>query len=280
MKIVILGANGQLGRQLGVTLSGEVIALSRAEADLVKPAVLRQTLVQLRPRVVVNAAGYTQVDKAELHPTEAFAVNAVGVRDLAAICRDLDATLIHVSTDYVFGLDTMRISPYCETDAPGPLNAYGNSKLVGEHFVQALCPKHFILRTCGLYGAGSINFVETMLRKAEEPGPVRVVDDQICAPTSVFDLADAVRALLDSQAYGLYHLTNSGSCSWHEFARTIFGMKKKDVTLVPITSGEYAAPAQRPHYSVLSNARWIDNGFTPLRSWQEALESYLAARPE
>ena len=280
MKIVILGANGQLGRQLGVTLSGEVIALSRAEADLVKPAALRQTLMQLRPRVVVNAAGYTQVDKAELHPAEAFAVNAVGVRDLAAICRDLDATLIHVSTDYVFGVEATRMSPYRETDAPGPLNVYGHSKLAGEQFVQTLCPKHFILRTSGLYGSGSTNFVETMLRKAEEPSPVRVVDDQICTPTSAFDLAAAVRELLDSQAHGLYHVTNSGSCSWHEFAQTIFEMKKKDVKLDPIPSGEYAAPAERPHYSVLSNARWIDNGFTPLRSWQQALESYLAMRLE
>ena len=280
MKTVILGANGQLGRQLGRTLPGEVIALSHADADVTSAIVLRQTLAQLRPRFVVNAAGYTQVDKAEAHPAEAFAVNAIALRDLASICHDLDSTLIQVSTDYVFGLDAARVSPYRETDAPGPLSAYGHSKLAGEHFVRALCPKHFILRTCGLYGPGHSNFVHTMLRQAKEAMPLRVVDDQICTPTAALDLAHAVAELLASQAYGLYHVTNSGACSWHEFARMIFAIKKMDVTLVPITSDQYGAPARRPRYSVLSNARWIGQGFTPLRSWQEALESYLAMRPE
>jgi len=281
MRIVILGAAGQLGRQLGKVLRGDVAALTRAEADLTRPAALRQALEQLHPDVVVNAAAYTQVDRAEADPGGAFAVNALALRDLATSCRDADCTLIHFSTDYVFGLDALRASPYSETDPAGPINVYGNSKLAGEHFVQGICPKHFILRTCGLYGplqagSGHTNFLETMLHKAEEGNPLRVVDDQIGTPTSVVDLANATLEILDSRAFGLYHVTNAGSCTWHEFAKAIFEFVKKTVALVPIETKEYAALARRPRYSVLSNARWIDNGHTPLRSWQEALERYLA----
>jgi dTDP-4-dehydrorhamnose reductase len=283
MKIVILGAGGQLGRQLCKVLPGDLVALGRGDADLARSAALRQALEQLHPDVVVNAAAYTQVDRAEADPGEAFAVNALAARDLAIFCRDADCTLIHFSTDYVFGLDALRASPYSETDSAGPINVYGNSKLAGEYLVQSICPKHFIVRTCGLYGlllpgSNQANFVETMLCKAEEGDSVRVVDDQICTPTSVVDLANAARELLESRAYGLYHVTNSGSCTWHDFAQTIFEFVKKSVVLVPIESKDYAAPARRPRYSVMSNARWIDNGYTPLRSWQEALEGYLTRR--
>jgi dTDP-4-dehydrorhamnose reductase len=278
MKTVILGAAGQLGQQLGRFLPGDVIALGRADADLTKPADLRRILGEQRPGIVVNAAGYTQVDCAESDAAQAFAVNAHGVRDLAAICRDVEATLVHISTDYVFGRDAIRNTPYNETDVPGPVNVYGQSKLAGEEYVRALCPRHFILRTCGIYARGHSNFVETMLRKADEGSSVQVVEDQICTPTSVVDLARALRELLVSQAYGLYHLTNAGSCSWHEFARTILEMTKKSVTLIPITSEQYDSPARRPRYSVLSNARWSERGFTPLRSWQAAIQDYLGSR--
>jgi dTDP-4-dehydrorhamnose reductase len=275
MKTVILGAGGQLGHQLARSLPGEVIALTRADADLTKPADLRRTLTELRPSVVVNSAGYTQVDLAETESAQAFSVNAQGLRDLATICRDIDAALVHISTDYVFGLDAERKVPYGETDVPGPVNIYGQSKLAGEAFVRSLCPRHFILRTCGLYARGRSNFVETILRKAEEQRPVRVVTDQICTPTSVVDLAAAVRELVDSQAYGLYHVTNAGSCSWHEFARTIFELARKSATLIPITSDEFAAAARRPRYSVLDNGQWIAQGFTPLQSWETALAECL-----
>lgn len=275
MKIVILGAGGQLGRQLCKTLPGEIAALTRAEADLTKPSELRQSLKQLRPRVVVNAAAYTQVDSAEAEPQMAFAINAIGVRDLAIICRDLDCTLIHFSSDYVFGQDVFRSAAYGETDVPGPLNVYGASKLAGEQFVQSICPRHFILRTCGLYGEGS-NFVATMLRLAGAGQPIRVVNDQTCTPTSAVDLAQATRELLDSDGFGLYHVTNAGACTWHEFAETILEMTHQTVELLPIGSKDYAAAAQRPRYSVLSNARWLDRGFTALPSWEAALERHLA----
>lgn len=286
MKIVILGSAGQLGRQLCRALPG-ALALTRDKADLTKPGQLRQMLLQLRPEVVVNAAGFTQVDRAETEPGEAFAVNAIGVRHLAAVCRDADMTLVHFSTNYVFGQDATRRAPYRETDAVGPINVYGASKLAGEAHIQAQCPKHFILRTCGLYDASASsqrgNFVAAMLRQAEAGAAIRVVADQICTPTSAHDLARAVRELIDSRAYGLYHVTNSGACSWHEFARMIFDVTKRNVELVPIASDAFPAPARRPRYSVLDNAHWIAAGFTPLGSWQEALarhlESFSLPRP-
>lgn len=280
MKLVILGAGGQLGGQLAKTFGEDAAALTRADADLTRPAELRQTLLRLQSRVVVNAAGFTNVERAEAVPADAFAVNALALRDLAILCRDIDCALVHFSTDYVFGLDAHRSAAYSETDEAGPVNVYGASKLAGELFVRSLCPKHFILRTCGLYGAGGPNFVETMLRKADEGGPIRVVDDQVCTPTSAFDLAAATKELIESQAYGVYHITNAGACTWHEFAAAIFEMARKDAPLVPIKSAEYPSNVQRPHFSVLSNAKWLDAGFAPLPPWREALRKYLAQKAD
>ncbi|MBI1831600.1 MAG: dTDP-4-dehydrorhamnose reductase [Planctomycetes bacterium] len=278
MKIVILGAAGQLGRQLVRCLRGDVIALSHADTDLREPDRIRDLVKKIRPDAVVNAAAYTQVDRAQSEPAGAFAVNAHGVRDLAAICRDLDCTLLHFSSDYVFGQDASRTMPYRETDAPGPINVYGASKLAGEEFVRAICPRHFIVRTCGLYGPQSNNFVETMLRKAAEGGVIRVVADQTCTPTSALDLAEAAHALLESQAFGLYHVTNAGSCTWHEFAGAIFEIAKKNVPLEAITSAQHVAAARRPRYSVLCNHSWAERGFALLRPWREAIEYFLTMR--
>jgi dTDP-4-dehydrorhamnose reductase len=278
MNVVILGAAGQLGRQLQKVLP-HAVALARAEADLTRPAELRDRLTKLQPSFVFNASAYAQVDRAEAEPAAAFAVNALAVRDLAILCRDLDCTLVHFSTDYVFGLDASGNSPYDETDPTGPINAYGVSKLAGESFVRALCPRHFILRTCGLYAPGHVNFVETMLRKAQEGAPIRVVADQTCTPTSASDLALAALSLLESQAFGLYHVTNAGASSWHEFAEAIFEFLGKDVLVEAIKSAEHASSARRPLFSVLSNAKWLDAGFAPLRPWREALADALALTP-
>jgi dTDP-4-dehydrorhamnose reductase len=285
MKTLVLGAAGQLGRHLCVSLPGEIVGLARADADLTKPLQLRAAFERHRPHVVVNAAGFTQVDRAEDEPAAALAVNAHALRDLAILCRDFDCTLIHFSTNYVFGADAKHATPYAETDVPGPINVYGKTKLLGENTVREIWPRHFILRTCGLYGtpgAGSrrTNFVETMLRRAEARTPIRVVSDQVCTPTSVADLADAARQLLESPAYGLYHLTNAGACTWHEFAQAIFALTGRSASLEPIASDAYAALAPRPRYSILSNACWMEAGFTPLRPWREALAHYLEATME
>jgi dTDP-4-dehydrorhamnose reductase len=283
MRYVILGAGGQLGRDLGPRLAEEVIPLTRELADLTYPQTLRTALAELRPDVVVNCAAYNFVDRAESEPEAAFAVNAWGVRNLALICRELDCTLVHFSTDYVFGLDGERTTPYRENEAPGPLSVYGLSKLAGEYLVRSLVPRHFVIRTCGLYGAWGSggkggNFVETMLRLAGQGKALRVVADQVCTPTYTRDVADATAALLATGRHGVYHLTNAGSCSWYTFAGAIFELAGIHADLAPITSQEYAAAARRPASSVLANAAAAQLGLPALRSWREALAAYLRER--
>lgn len=283
MKYAVLGAFGQLGRDLCPRLSGEVVALSRARLDLTRPETIRPALEELRPDVFVNCAAYNFVDKAEAEPEAAFAVNAWGVRTLALVCRDLGCVLMHFSTDYVFGLDETRRTPYAETDAPGPVSVYGLSKLAGEYVVRANCPRHFVVRTCGLYGVhGSggkgTNFVETMLRVADQGKPLRVVADQTLTPSYTADVAAAAAALVQTDRYGLYHLTNRGACSWFEFAAAIFELAGVNADLGPTTSQAYAAPARRPSYSVLANGAYDALSLPLPRPWRAALAAYLEER--
>jgi dTDP-4-dehydrorhamnose reductase len=283
MKYAVLGSQGQLGRDLCPRLAGEVAALTRAQADLTRPELLRATLAGLRPDVVINCAAYNFVDRAESEPDDALAVNAWGVRALAQVCAELDCVLVHFSSDYVFGLDQDRRMPYQESDAPGPVNIYGLSKLAGEYLVRSVCPRHFVIRTCGLYGVWGSggkggNFVETMLRLAEQGKPLRVVADQTCTPSYTADVAAATAELIASHRFGLYHLTNSGACTWFELARTIFELSGLSPELTPITSREYGAAARRPAYSVLDNRGRGNLGLPPLRPWTEALADYLRER--
>jgi dTDP-4-dehydrorhamnose reductase len=280
---VVLGAAGQLGRELMRRLGPEAAALTRAEADLTQPVSVRAALQPLRPDVVLNCAAYNLVDRAEAEPQSAFAVNAWAVRDLAAICRDLGCTLVHFSTDYVFGLDEARHTPYAETDAAGPVSVYGLSKLAGEYLVRALCPRHVVIRTCGLYGVWGAggkggNFVETMLRLAGQGKPLRVVDDQVCTPSYAADVAEAALALVRVGARGLYHVRGGGACSWHQFARAIFELAGVRADLTPITSREFGAAARRPAYSVLGMGAYEALGLPAPRPWREALAAYLAER--
>jgi dTDP-4-dehydrorhamnose reductase len=283
MLTAVIGSQGQLGRDLCPRLPGQVVALTRAEADLTNASLLRKTLGDLHPDVVVNCAAYNFVDQAESEPEACFAVNGWGSRHLAQVCHDLDCTLVHFSTDYVFGLDSLRSVPFSEVDAPGPVSVYGTSKLTGEYTIRAHCPKHFVIRTCGLYGVwGSggkgTNFVETMLRIAGEGKPLKVVDDQRCTPTYTADLAAAVWPLVETGRYGLYHLTNTGDCSWFEFAREIFRQAGVAADLAPVPSTQYPRPARRPPYSVLTSPRLAALGLPALRPWPEALAAYLAER--
>ncbi len=283
MRYAVIGAAGQLGRDLCPRLPGEVIALGRDRAELTQPDLLRATLTGLRPDAVINCAAYNFVDRAETEPQACFAVNAWGVRQLALICRDLGMLLVHFSTDYVFGFDETRHLPWRESDAPGPVSVYGLSKLAGEYLVRALCPRHLVLRTCGLYGAWGSggkggNFVETMIRLATQGRELRVVADQECTPSYTVDVAAATAALLESGRTGLYHVTNTGSCSWHQFAATIFELEGLTPQLIPIRSQDYGAPARRPAYSVLSTASYQGLSLPPLRNWRDALAAYVADR--
>jgi dTDP-4-dehydrorhamnose reductase len=283
MLTLVLGAPGQLGRDLVPRLAGQVVPLGRADVDLTDATTVRAKLTALRPDVVVNCAAYNFVDKAEAEPAVAFAVNAWAVHDLATICRDLDATLVHFSTDYVFGLDDDRTTPYAEADAPGPVSAYGLSKLAGEYLVRSTCPKHFVVRTCGLYGVWGSggkggNFVETMLRLAGQGKPLRVVDDQRCTPSFTADVAAATAGLLATRAYGLYHVTNAGDCTWYALAAEAFRLAGVKADLAAITSAQFGAAARRPTYSVLSNDKLRSAGVSPPRPWTEALAAYMGER--
>ncbi len=286
MRTVVLGSQGQLGRDLTPRLRGEVYPLTRtAGGDLTRPDLLGETLRELHPTLVVNCAAYNFVDRAESEPEACFAVNTWGVRELARLCRDLDCVLVHFSTDHVFGLDALRRTPWTESDTPGPVNVYGLSKLSGEYFVRSICSKHLVIRTCGLYGLHGSggkggNFVETMLKVASQNKPLRVVYDQCCTPTFTEDLAATTVALVNSGATGLYHVTNSGACTWYEFAQTIFEMAGLKADIKPISSDNYSAAARRPAYSVLESTALRSAGLEPMRPWRKALAAYLQARVE
>ncbi len=286
MRIAVLGSTGQLGTELCAKLGAQVRAWCRPAIDLTSRDSLQAALDQEPVDLVINAAAYNKVDLAEDQPQQAYLENALGPRLLALECAVRDITLMHVSTDYVFGLDLQRQVPYRESDAPGPASAYGLSKLAGEYYVRALCPKHFVIRTCGLYGhaartgAGKGNFVETMLRLGRERNELRIVNDQYCTPTSVADLATWLIALAKSTQYGLYHATNTGSTTWAEFAQEIFQSANLSTRVMPIPAAEYPTKARRPGYSVLNTDQLSTTLSIPLNHWKAALHTYLAERQQ
>ncbi|MBL8865603.1 MAG: dTDP-4-dehydrorhamnose reductase [Planctomycetia bacterium] len=283
MTTLVFGSAGQLGRDLVPMLPGEVVSATRADADFAVRGSLAECVKRHAPDVVVNCAAYNLVDKAESEPDAAFAVNAWAVRELALACRDANAKLVHVSSDYVFGLDAKRSTPYAEDDAPGPVSVYGMSKLAGEYFARALTPRHLVVRTCGLYGAWGVggkggNFVETMLRVAGQGKPLRVVNDQHCTPSYTKDVAAAIVGLIAADANGLFHATNAGATTWHDLAAETFRLAGVAADLTPIPTRERNDPARRPPYSVLDTAKLATVGVAPPRPWREALAAYLAER--
>jgi dTDP-4-dehydrorhamnose reductase len=278
-RTAIVGAAGQLGSALVATLVGDVVPLGHPDLDITDAESVRTGLDRVQPDVVINVSAYNFVDRAEQEPHAAFAVNAIGPHNLSRYCGAQGLTLVHVSTDYVFGADAARRQPYREDDCPGPVSVYGASKLSGEYLVRASCPRSFVVRTCGLYGqpaAGSKgNFVRTMLRLGAEREELRVVSDQQCTPTSTADLAQALSRLVQTEEYGLYHATNSGATTWEEFARTIFAIAGLSTRVVPISSAEYGAAARRPAYSVLDCHRLAQVTGSALRDWRDALADDL-----
>lgn len=285
MKVAVIGANGQLGSDVAAAfekIGDTVVPLTHAEIELANLDSVSKCLGKLQPQLVVNTAAMHHVERCEQEPEKAFAVNALGCRNLALMARELGAVLMHVSTDYVF--DGSKGSPYEEQDAPRPLNVYGNTKLAGEYFVRGTVDKHFVLRTSALYGAnpcrakGGLNFVELILKLAKERGEVRVVDSEIVSPTATAELAKQIVALSRSDAYGLYHATAEGSCSWYEFARQIFALTNTPVVLKAAGPHEFPAKVARPSYSVLENAALKARGLNRFEPWQQALQKYLEGR--
>lgn len=288
MRIALIGASGQLGSDLLPQLQAaghEVTPLGHAQIEIADATNVEAVLGSLPLDMVINSAAYNLVDKAEDEPDVAYSVNAFGPRNLARVCEAHGWRLLHISTDYIFGgVPDIPGRPWAESDIPNPKGGYAISKLAGEHFVQAECSRHFVVRTCGLYGLAALrgtgkgNFVETMLRLGRERKQLRVVDDQRCTPTATADLADALVRLIATDAFGLYHATNSGSLTWCEFAREIFRLAKLEVEVIPITTAEFGAKAPRPAFSVLDSRKLASVIGGPLPDWHEALARYLVRR--
>jgi dTDP-4-dehydrorhamnose reductase len=285
MRIAVIGANGQLGQDLiaAFSESGDTVqGLTHADMEIADLDATTRVLGEIKPQLVVNTAAMHHVENCENDPAKAFAVNALGARNLALASTKLDAALMHVSTDYVF--DGAKGRPYVEEDAPRPLNVYGITKLAAEHFARTANTKHFVVRTSGLYGSspcrakGGLNFVELMLKLAKERGEVRVVDSEIVTPTCTAELARQMVRLGHSDCYGLYHATAEGSCSWYQFAREIFTLTETPVRLEVAPPGAFPNKVARPTYSVLENQALKAQGLNIFRPWQESLREYLGPR--
>jgi dTDP-4-dehydrorhamnose reductase len=283
MRVAVIGGNGQLGEDVAAAFRAngdEVTSLTHENLEIASRESVVQNLEQSRPHIVINTAAFHHVEKCESEPERAFAVNAVGARNVAQATRSLGAILFHISTDYVF--DGLKHSPYTEQDAPMPLNVYGNSKLAGEYFVQAENPRHFVVRVSGLYGChpcrakGNLNFVETMLKLGRERDEVRVVNDEFVTPTPTVEVARQLVVLSRTSDYGLYHATAEGECSWYDFAQAIFELSGTPVKLEAARPGEFPAKVARPKYSVLENAALKRSSRNVFQHWKQGLEQYLA----
>ena len=285
MKVLITGADGQLGTDLCRVLAHcDLVKLTIADGDISDAGFVSKQLHVSTPDVVINTAAYVRVDDCEDNQELCFRVNALGAKNVAVAAEEAGARLVHISSDYVFGGESQpRNVPYSESDKPAPCNAYGRSKLAGEEYVGSLCSRNIIVRSSGLFGtAGALgkggNFVETMIRLAGEKPELRVVNDQFLSPTYTRGLALKIAQLMETEFCGIMHVTNSGVCSWYDFAVEIIRQAGLNTPVVPITSDQFPQKAKRPRYSVLGNEQLRLLGMDDMPSWQEALGDYLKQR--
>lgn len=274
MKILILGAQGMLGRELAKSFADpenyQLTLWDREELDVTDPEAVEAKVKEIAPEAIINAAAYTAVDKAESEPEIVYQINGYAVGHLAAVAKELGALLVHFSTDYVF--DGENRQGYREDETrKNPATVYGKSKKLAEQMIEDIGPRHYLIRTQWLFGAAGKNFIETMLRLAGEGRELRVVNDQFGSPTYAKDLADRVREMIEEKREsGVYHVTNSETCNWYQFALKIFELTDLQSKVTAVKSEEFAAAAKRPTYSMLINTK-----LPPLRPWQEALRAYL-----
>ena len=278
-KILVTGANGQLGRCIKNAsadfLDFEFVFVSKEELDIENAVFLNDFFSKNQFDYCINAAAYTNVEKAESEPEKAFAINAEGVKHLAEICRQNNVVLLHISTDYVF--DGKKESPYLETDPTNPLNVYGASKLKGEEYIQQICNKYFIFRTSWLYSQYGHNFLKTILKYSEETKPLTITTEQTGTPTNANDLADALLRVIaqDSIDYGVYHYSNGGETTWFGFAEEILRQTGKLKEAKLAKTNHYRTFAARPAYSVLDNTKAQNKLKLKYIGWQEGLKSVL-----
>lgn len=275
MRILITGGNGQLGTELVLALSPlhEVHGVTVSELDITNQEQCKAVVRSIQPDLIIHTAAYTAVDQAENDEDLAYLVNAFGTRNLVLAAEEIGAGFCYISTDYVF--DGTAKSPYKEYDNTSPASVYGKSKRAGEQFVTSLSSRYFIVRTSWVYGLYGQNFVKTMLKLAAEKPSLKVVDDQIGSPTYTADLARFLGDLIATERYGIYHATNTGVCSWYEFAKAIFEESGISIDLIPCTTEEFPRPAARPKYSVLDHLSIRANQFQDLPPWRDALKVFL-----
>lgn len=275
MKILVTGANGQLGQDVVkiLGLHHEVHGFGREQLDFTNESQCLEVLEALKPDIVIHCGAYTAVDLAETEEDLAYKINAFGTRNLAVASERVGAKLCYISTDYVF--DGTATKPYREYDNTNPQSIYGKSKRAGEHLVQTLSSKYFIVRTSWVYGLYGANFVKTMLKLAQDRDSLKVVNDQFGSPTFTVDLANFLGQLIQTDRYGIYHASNSGVCSWFDFANAIFEESGKRMNVEPCSTEEFPRPAPRPRYSAMEHLSIRTNGFEDLRPWREGLRAFL-----
>jgi len=279
VKIALFGANGQLGSDIRMTKPGEVdlIPLTRKEVDVTNHKRLDEILREISPDFVCNTAAYVRVDEAEDDPVSAYRVNSIAIRDMAIVCRNIGAGLLQVSTDYVFDGEKGSV-PYTEKDCPNPVNTYGLSKYTGEVYIKNILENYYIVRLASLYGkAGASgkggNFIYTILRRARDKEPMRIVNDIYMSPTYTLDAAIKIwELILGMWPYGIYHLTNSGYCSWFKFTKEILKLSDLEGEIVSLSHDEYKTKARRPLWSPLISEKGI-----AMRPWEEALGVFLSS---
>jgi len=279
--VVLFGAGGQLGADLKRVFTErgyKVEGFARTSLDIADPAAVDRCITGIDPAVVLNAAAYNKVDLAESEPLEAYRANALAVANLAKACRQIDAKLVHFSTDYVF--DGMAGRAYVETDAPHPLGAYAVSKLGGELYAQAYLENPLVIRVSGVFGPAGVrtahgNFIETMLRVAANGGPVRVVEDFVASPTFTMPLAERTADLVEAKAGGVYHIGGGRAISWYDYAKLIFEAAGLKPEVIPTNERTYRTPARRPKYSALRNARLEAEGYPDMPRLEDAVAEYL-----
>jgi len=280
-KILLIGANGQLGSDLKKALSHhQLLCPSHQQLDITQFAKTKKYIKEKSPDLIIDTAAFHQIDECEKNPRKTFLVNTLAVKNLAEVAKKMDIPLVYISSDYVFGLDQRKKIPYLEKDLPGPVNIYGISKVASEYIIRYILKKYFIVRTQALFGetpprGKKENFVGVMLRLAKEGKEIRVKDDEFTSPTYTKELAGAISDLIQTEEYGLYHIASQGGCSWYEFAKEIFKQTHKKANLKRASSLEFPGIAQRPRYSVLENKHLREIGLDKMSHWQKALKKYL-----
>ncbi|MCI5883715.1 MAG: dTDP-4-dehydrorhamnose reductase [Eubacterium sp.] len=277
MKVLVTGVKGQLGYDVVRELQSrghEAIGVDIEEMDITDETAVSRVMEETAPEAVIHCSAFTAVDRAEEEQELCYKVNVQGTENIAKMCQKLGCKMLYLSTDYIFSGEGQR--PWEPEDTPSPLNAYGQSKYQGEVALRQYVDKYFIVRISWVFGINGNNFIKTMLRLGKENGAVKVVDDQIGSPTYTFDLAKLLVDMIETEQYGAYHATNEGICSWYEFAKEIFQeANMKEVTVTPVSSEEFPVKAKRPKNSRMSKEKLVQNGFSLLPSWQDAVKRYI-----